>query len=51
MDEKEIVVKSGIDSKDDKKEGRYYLEDGLWTHPETGGDFDFHERVGADFYS
>lgn len=28
-------------AEEEKKEGRYYLGDGLWTHPETGGDFTF----------
>ena len=26
---------------EDKREERYYLGDGLWSHPETGGDFYF----------
>ena len=28
----------------DSKEGRYYLGNGLWTHPETGGDFFFEDK-------
>jgi hypothetical protein len=26
------------------REGRYYLGNGLWTHPETGGDFFFEDE-------
>lgn len=26
------------------KEGRYYLGNGLWTHPETGGDLFFEDE-------
>jgi len=29
------------DDNEEKREGRYYLGDGLWTHPETGGDFSY----------
>lgn len=25
----------------DNREGRYYIGDGLYTHPETGGNFTF----------
>lgn len=28
----------------EEKEGRYYLGDGLWSHPETGGDFYFEDE-------
>ena len=30
--------------RDDTREGRYYLSNGLWTHPETGGDFYFDDE-------
>ena len=29
---------------EEKREGRYYLGDGLWSHPETGGDFYFEDE-------
>ena len=29
---------------EDRPEGRYYLGGGLWSHPETGGDFYFEDE-------
>lgn len=26
------------------REGRYYIGNGLWSHPETGGDFYFEDK-------
>jgi len=31
-------------SREDDEQGRYYLGNGLWTHPETGGDFFFEDE-------
>lgn len=30
--------------REEKPEGRYYLGGGLWSHPETGGDFYFEDE-------
>ena len=29
---------------EERPEGRYYLGNGLWSHPETGGDFYFEDE-------
>lgn len=31
-----------LEEDNERQEGRFYLGDGLWSHPETGGDF-YHE--------
>ena len=33
----EDVVCTDYDYEEDSREWRYYLGDGLWSHPETGG--------------
>ena len=40
----EDVVYTDYDYEEDCREGRYYLGDGLWSHPETGGDFYFEDE-------
>jgi hypothetical protein len=37
MSEDDVMYEE--DKPEEAKEGRYYLGDGLWTHPETGGEF------------
>lgn len=43
MDERECVVNTS-EQQDNDREGRYYLGNGLWSHPETGGDFYFSDE-------
>lgn len=31
-------------TEEEAREGRYYLGNDLWTHPETGGDFFFEDE-------
>ena len=40
----EDVVYTDYDYEENDREGRYYLGDGLWSHPETGGDFYFEDE-------
>lgn len=42
----EDVVYGDYDNeeREDNKQGRYYLGNGLWSHPETGGDFYFSDE-------
>lgn len=47
MNEEEIVYDDKEEDRnqdDNRREGRYYLGNGLWTHPETGGDFYFEDN-------
>jgi len=43
MGEKELTTYECEES-DNEKEGRYYLGNGLWSHPETGGNFYFSDE-------
>lgn len=38
------ITPSAYYEEEETREGRYYLGDGLWTHPETGGDFYFEDE-------
>ena len=44
MCEEDGFYTTNYDYEDDIMDGRYYLGDGLWTHPETGGDFYFDDE-------
>lgn len=41
MGEEDVSYADQENQTDNNREGRYYLGDGLWSHPETSGDFYF----------
>ena len=41
MYEDDVMFEEDENKEEETREGRYYLGNGLWTHPETGGTFMF----------
>lgn len=44
MGENDIVYDYEDYEESNIREGSYYIGDGLWSHPETGGDFYFEDE-------